>query len=213
MNKKPFLILLAGGTCSGKNSTAEAIGKQIQLATAFLDTDDFFDTKTKFTGSAAFYKFESIDEKTLIEKTNSLLAGKDTYCPFIIWSNVNHPNLTTYLTKLLRDPSSREPHETEAYLKKKLDELLDKEEDKARTEKLNPDLDKVSHTLIRCDDKELKKASPVIIIGGCHPLQSEKLCQMADLKVFMDTDDDIRLIMKIKRSPYYKRMVGEPYRD
>src|SRR4051794_13363977 len=111
---KPMLILLAGGTCSGKNSTAEEVGKFLGSEAAFLDTDDFFDTKnTKFTGSAAFYKFESIDEKTLIEKVNNLLAGKDTYCPFIIWSVNNRPQLTDCLTKLLRDPSLREPNETE----------------------------------------------------------------------------------------------------
>jgi uridine kinase len=94
-----------------------------------------------------------------------------------------------------------------------LNELLDEEENKARTEKLNPDLDKVSHRLTRLNDKEFKKASSVIFVAGCHPLQSEKLREMADLKIFMHTDDDIRLIMKIRRSPYYKRMVGHPYRD
>lgn len=33
---------------------------------------------------------------------------------------------------------------------------------------------------------------------------------MADLKLFVDADPDLRLIWKIRRSPYWKKAVGEP---
>jgi hypothetical protein len=36
---------------------------------------------------------------------------------------------------------------------------------------------------------------------------------MADFKVYSDVEDDLRLISKITRSPYYKEMIGEDADD
>jgi uridine kinase len=40
---------------------------------------------------------------------------------------------------------------------------------------------------------------PVIIIEGIMALHSKKLRDMMDLKIFVDTDDDVRLIRNIRR--------------
>lgn len=43
------------------------------------------------------------------------------------------------------------------------------------------------------------KPSKVIIIEGILILESQRLCDLIDIKVFVDTDPDIRIIRRIKR--------------
>ena len=44
-------------------------------------------------------------------------------------------------------------------------------------------------------------------------LQNEEIRNMADLKIYSHTDNDIRLILKISRSPWFKKMIGEKTKD
>src|SRR5436190_229760 len=50
----------------------------------------------------------------------------------------------------------------------------------------------------------------IIIIEGVHALQPEELRNIANLKIYLDIDDDLKLIGKIKRSVYHAEMMGEP---
>ncbi|KLL03109.1 MAG: uridine kinase [Mycoplasmataceae bacterium CE_OT135] len=54
----------------------------------------------------------------------------------------------------------------------------------------------------------LVKPSNIIIVEGCHALQNEEIRNLADLKIYFDSDDDLKLIRRIRRSPYYREMVG-----
>jgi uridine kinase len=51
----------------------------------------------------------------------------------------------------------------------------------------------------RKDEYELITRKEIIIIEGILVLENEKLRDLADLKIFVDSDDDIRLIRRIKR--------------
>jgi hypothetical protein len=63
------------------------------------------------------------------------------------------------------------------------------------------------------DLQKAKQNSDIILIEGTNVLQNEELRNMADLKIYSHTDDDKRLILKIRRSPWFKKLVGEEPRD
>jgi len=172
MNKKSFLILVAGGTCSGKNNTAGKLSEN-NKEPVILDTDDFYCNDTKFRTSEEvnydFNKPENVEWSLLIHKVKKLLEGKDVCAPAV------------------RGTAGDKQQIYEKGVRK------------------------IKFT--RTDDKELKKSAPIIVVVGVHALQNEELRNLADLKVFMDTSIDLRLILKIKRSPYYKEIEGTPIRD
>ena len=62
---------------------------------------------------------------------------------------------------------------------------------------LQPKYDFTSHTR----QKKLKKvkANPLIILDGIFTLHFKKIVELSHLKIFLETDDDIRLIRRIKR--------------
>jgi len=62
---------------------------------------------------------------------------------------------------------------------------------------------------------ELNKrhSNKVIIVEGVHALQFSEIRELADLKIWIDADNDLRLIRKITRSPYYQEMIGEAPKD
>lgn len=56
--------------------------------------------------------------------------------------------------------------------------------------------------------------SGILIVEGGQALQHKELCDMADLKIYVDSNPDLRLLWRIKRSPWYKRLEGkEPKRE
>jgi uridine kinase len=61
----------------------------------------------------------------------------------------------------------------------------------------------------RIDNHKKVEATKIIILEGSLALQFPELCEMADLKIFCDASPDLRLLWKIKRSPYFKKMIGE----
>jgi len=60
-----------------------------------------------------------------------------------------------------------------------------------------PVYDYVAHT--RSKQIEIQKPKEVIILEGILILADERLRNMMDIKVYVDTDDDIRIIRRIKR--------------
>ncbi|AYW47548.1 uridine kinase [Tetragenococcus osmophilus] len=60
-----------------------------------------------------------------------------------------------------------------------------------------PVYDYVAHT--RSDEIETQEPKEVIILEGILILADKRLRDLMDIKVFVDTDDDIRIIRRIKR--------------
>lgn len=61
------------------------------------------------------------------------------------------------------------------------------------------------------DIKAVKKNN--CIVEDCTSLQNEQIRAMANLKIYCDVDDDLRLMWKIMRTPWYKKLVKEPEQD
>ena len=59
----------------------------------------------------------------------------------------------------------------------------------------------VNTELIFHDNSEIKNPADVIIVEGVHALQFEDINKLADLKIYISADDDIRLMRKLKRIP------------
>lgn len=60
-----------------------------------------------------------------------------------------------------------------------------------------PVYDYVTHT--RCKEKIKQAPEEVIIIEGILVLEDQRLRDLMDIKVYVDTDDDVRIIRRIKR--------------
>lgn len=60
-----------------------------------------------------------------------------------------------------------------------------------------PIYDFVNHT--RSEETEIIEPSDVIVIEGLFILEDEKLRNLCDIRVFVDTDDDIRFIRRLVR--------------
>ena len=54
------------------------------------------------------------------------------------------------------------------------------------------------------------KSADIIVCYGKRVFEMPELSKVADLKIWVDADPDLRLIWKIKRSPYYKEYLGKP---
>jgi uridine kinase len=57
----------------------------------------------------------------------------------------------------------------------------------------------VNTELIFHDNSEIKNSADIIIIKGIHTLQFKEINKLVDLKIYVDADDNIRLIRKLKR--------------
>ena len=51
----------------------------------------------------------------------------------------------------------------------------------------------------RSDKTVLVKPSPVVIVEGILILQDPRLCELLDIKIFVDTDADVRILRRIVR--------------
>ena len=54
-------------------------------------------------------------------------------------------------------------------------------------------------THLRAKAKKRITPTGVILVEGILVLENKELCELMDLKIFVDTDDDIRLLRRIKR--------------
>ena len=56
-----------------------------------------------------------------------------------------------------------------------------------------------NHETGRFTPRRIIRSNEVIIISGLHALYSQSLCDAIDIKVFLDTDEDLRRLFKIQR--------------
>ncbi|MCB5268709.1 MAG: uridine kinase, partial [Candidatus Cloacimonadaceae bacterium] len=145
MNSTARLILIAGGTCSGKTTIAKAIGRRLEdLKTVIISHDNYY-------------------------KDLSHLAHADR-----AKVNFDHPDAIDK-DYLLRD-------------------LLQMLEGHAVNV---PDYDFVTHS--RGEGTLCVAEADVIILEGIFALYYPELLQLSDLKIYVDTDADIRLARRIGR--------------
>ncbi|MDD2331480.1 MAG: uridine kinase [Candidatus Cloacimonetes bacterium] len=147
MASKPHarLVLISGGTCSGKTTMAKAIGKRMQeLKTVILSHDNY-------------YKDLSHLSQTEANKTN-----------------FDHPDSIEF-----------------PYLYQDVLSIL-----KGETVNI-PDYDFVTHK--RSEGKMCVAGAEVLILEGIFALYYPELVELADLKIFVDTDADLRLARRIYR--------------
>lgn len=139
------LILIGGGTCSGKTTIAKAIGKRLDtLKTVIISHDNYY------------HDLSAMDQET-----------SRAY-------NFDHPN-SIDTTSLIRD------------LKLMLDGAA-----------VNvPDYDFITHK--RSEGTLCVAFADVIILEGIFALYYPELLEMSDLKIFVDTDADIRLTRRLAR--------------
>ena len=139
------LILIGGGTCSGKTTIAKAIGKRLDtLKTVIISHDNYY------------HDLSAMDQVT-----------SRAY-------NFDHPN-SIDTASLIRD------------LKLMLDGAA-----------VNvPDYDFITHK--RSEGTLCVAFADVIILEGIFALYYPELLEMGDLKIFVDTDADIRLTRRLAR--------------
>lgn len=61
----------------------------------------------------------------------------------------------------------------------------------------SPSYDFTQHT--RASRKVLVEPNPVVLVEGIMILAEEQLCELFDIKLFVDTDADVRLLRRLKR--------------
>lgn len=145
MSKRPVVIGIAGGSCSGKTSVTRAI------------YDVFRDHSVVVIEQDYYYKDQS--HMTFEER---------------LQTNYDHP--LAFDTDLIIE-------HIHALLERK---PIDK-----------PVYDYVQHT--RADEIVHVEPKDVIILEGILVLEDERLRELMDIKLFVDTDADLRIIRRIQR--------------
>ncbi|MDP2173702.1 MAG: uridine kinase [Candidatus Cloacimonadaceae bacterium] len=144
-NNESRLILIGGGTCSGKTTMARAIGKRIpSLKHVIISHDNYYKDLSYLSREEAlqtnFDHPDAIDRDYLMTDIKAMLAG----------SAVNVP-----------------------------------------------DYDFINHS--RSEGTLCVANADVIILEGIFALYYPELLELSDLKVYVDTDSDIRLARRIYR--------------
>ncbi len=145
MTNNSRLILIGGGTCSGKTTIAKAIGKRIHdLKTVIVSHDNYYhDLSSMDADTAKFYNFDhpdAIDTAYLIRDIKAMLEGEAV--------NV-------------------------------------------------PDYNFITHQ--RTEGTLCVAFADVVILEGIFALYYPELLEMSDLRIFVDTDADIRLTRRMAR--------------
>ncbi|MFF5995572.1 uridine kinase [Lysinibacillus sp. KU-BSD001] len=145
MSKRPVVIGIAGGSCSGKTSVTRAIYEVFRDHSVVVIEQDYY------------YKDQS--HMTFEERLNT---------------NYDHPLAfdTDLLIEHIHTLLNRQPIEKPVY-------------------------DYVQHT--RSTDVINVEPKDVIIIEGILVLDDERLRELMDIKLFVDTDSDLRIIRRIER--------------
>ena len=145
MTKRPVVIGIAGGSCSGKTSVTRAIYDVFREESVVVIEQDFY------------YKDQS--HMTFEERLET---------------NYDHPHafdtdlLISHIESLLQYKSVEKP----VY-------------------------DYVAHT--RADEVIFVEPKDVIIVEGILVLEDERLRDLMDIKLFVDTDSDLRIIRRLQR--------------
>ncbi|MCB5259674.1 MAG: uridine kinase [Candidatus Cloacimonetes bacterium] len=145
MTQTARLILIAGGTCSGKTTIAKAIGRRLtDLKTVIVSHDNYYKDLSYLPieerGRVNFDHPDAIDKGYLVSDILDMLAGKAV--------NV-------------------------------------------------PDYSFVTHS--RNEGSLCIAEADVIILEGIFALYYKELLELSDLKIYVDTDADLRLARRIGR--------------
>lgn len=145
MNNNCRLILIGGGTCSGKTTIAKAIGRRLDnLKTVIISHDNYYHDLSNYSPEECqSYNFDhpsAIDASLLVKDVKSMLEGEAV--------NV-------------------------------------------------PDYDFITHK--RSEGRLCVAFADVIILEGIFALYYQDLLELSDLKIFVDTDADIRLTRRLIR--------------
>lgn len=145
MNKRPVVIGIAGGSCSGKTSVTRAIYEVFRNHSVVVIEQDYY------------YKDQS--HMTFEERLET---------------NYDHPLAfdTDLLIEHINALLNRQPIEKPVY-------------------------DYVQHT--RANETIRVEPKDVIIVEGILVLEDERLRNLMDIKLFVDTDSDLRIIRRIQR--------------
>ena len=143
--KKPILIIIAGGSASGKSTVVDKIIKGLKsVEVTVIRNDDYYKDQSHLTPEQRvltnYDHPQSLDNDLLLSHLESLLQGQPINKP--IYDFVTHNR-------------SKE------------------------TEIINP--------------------TKVIILEGILVLQDPRIRNLGDIKVFVESDDDIRFIRRLKR--------------
>lgn len=142
---KPFLIVVAGGSASGKSTVVSSIIKKAGIKDVLvINQDDYYNDQQEMTMSERFkvnYDHpNSIDFSLLFQDIKTLMNGQSI---------------------------------------------------------MKPTYDYVIYT--RSDQYEKVDPKPIIIVEGILALTDERLRTLADIRLFVESDDDIRFIRRITR--------------
>lgn len=142
---KAHLILIGGGSCSGKTTIAKAIGRRIsRLKTVILPQDNYYRDLSHLSLAERtkinFDHPDSIDQDYLISDLRMMLAGEAV--------NV-------------------------------------------------PDYDFSTHS--RNEGRLCVAGADVLILEGIFALYFPELLELSDLKIYLDSDSDIRLARRLQR--------------
>lgn len=143
--RRPFVIGVAGGTCSGKTTVAERLAERIGSDQLALIRQD------------AYY----------IDRTHQPLEERAR-------ANYDHPDAFDW-----------------QLMTQQLTDLIE-----GRTVSV-PVYDYAQHN--RSSEVSLVSPAPVVVFEGILALFDEPLRSMFDLKIFFDTDADIRLTRRLRR--------------
>lgn len=145
MSKRPVVIGIAGGSCSGKTSVTRAIYEVFRGHSVVVIEQDFY------------------------YKDQSHMSFDDR-----LKTNYDHPLAfdTDLLIEHIHALLARQPIEKPVY-------------------------DYVQHT--RATETIHVEPKDVIILEGILVLEDERLRQLMDIKLFVDTDSDLRIIRRLQR--------------
>lgn len=151
----PSLILVAGGSSSGKTTIGRLVRERFTGFDVLLCSHDDYYRDVSHLGPAEIEKYnfdhpDSIDHELLVEHMTALLAGKDIRPP-------------TY--------------------------------------------DFITHVQGAAD--HLEHPAEIIILEGIFTLYYPELARLAALKLFVDTDADLRLIRRLERDTKERGLTQE----
>lgn len=143
--KKPYLIIVAGGSASGKSTVVKAILEKSGIKDCLtINQDDYYKNQDHMTmEERLLVNYDhplSIDNDVLYQDLLSLLEGKTILKPIYDYKNYT-----------------------------------------------------------RSDQTETIEPKPIIILEGILSLTDKSIRNLADLKLYVESDDDLRLIRRIKR--------------
>src|SRR5690554_3603001 len=143
--KKPYLIIVAGGSASGKSTVVQSILKKsgIQNVLVINQDDYYLDQKQVDMSQRILMNYDhpkSIDNQLLIQDIQKLLNGQSILKPIYDYNNYT-----------------------------------------------------------RSDQTEVLESKPIIILEGILSLTDPNIRNIADLKLYVELDDDIRFIRRLSR--------------